>query len=238
MVRDFGEFRLCLRKKDKSKRFTKTPCVLRRLSMADNDVALALDRAVGAGARPEIFVAGADGDFLRILDGGGAALGVLEGRKIVCMRTVLFHPPVDGPLPEGVPPERAAFIDYCVVHQDYRGNNLQFLTYYHLENFLWEEFDHLYTTVSPRNIFSLRNVMDCGFYAFQMKELYGGYMRYVLRKDLKHRPSIRMKRPASAPIRDYFAQQRLMDAGKVGYRLARHASGMWMLFGNISPSSA
>ncbi|MDR2529495.1 MAG: hypothetical protein LBD04_10875 [Synergistaceae bacterium] len=232
-MRDFEEFRLCLRKKEKSKRFTKTPCVMRRLSMADKDEALALHRAMAAGARPEVFVPGSDENFLRILDGDGAALGVLEGRKIVCMRTALFRPPNDGPL--GLPQvERAAFIDYCIVHRDYQGNNLQFLTYYHLENFLWEEFDHLYTTVSPRNVFSLRNVIGCGFYALQMQELYGGHMRYVLRKDLKHCPSIRMKRPSGAPIRDYPAQQRLMDAGKVGYRLVRHISGLWMLFGRLA----
>ncbi|MDR1979712.1 MAG: hypothetical protein LBQ42_13335 [Synergistaceae bacterium] len=237
-MKDFGEHHLCLKKRKKSEFFTKIPCVLRRLTMEDKDEALALHRAMAASATPDIFVPGTDEDFLHILEGGGAVLGVQEGRRIVCMRTVLFQTHDDEILREdmGLLPDqmtRMAFMDYCVVHRDYRGNNLQFLTYYYMEDLLWEDFDYLYTTVSPRNVFSLRNVMDCGFYAFQLKERYGGHMRYLLRKDLKHSPSIRMKRHASAPLRDYPAQQSLMEGGKVGYRLARHISGIWMLFGTL-----
>ncbi|MDR1379289.1 MAG: hypothetical protein LBJ36_09615 [Synergistaceae bacterium] len=190
-------------------------------------------------AEPELFVPGTDGDFLYILEGGGVVIGVQEkSGRIICMRTMLFQPRGDENPNEDVnllphQLKRMAFIDYCIVHRDYRGNNLQFLTYFYLENSLWEDYDYLYTTVSPRNVFSLRNVMNCGFYAFQLKERYGGHMRYLLRKDLKHSPSIRMKRHESASLRDYPVQQRIMNSGKVGYRLVHHVSGLRMLFGAI-----
>ena len=237
-MRDFGEHYLCLKKRKKSELVTKVPCLLRRLTMEDKEDALALHRAMAANANPEIFVPGTDEDFLRILDGEGVVLGVQDEKRIICMRTVLFQTHDDEVLREdmGLLPdqmERMAFIDYCVVHRDYRGNNLQFLTYYYMEDLLWEDFDYLYTTVSPRNIFSLRNVMDCGFYAFQLKECYGGHMRYLLRKDLKHSPSIRMKRHESALLRDYSAQQPILSGGKVGYRLMRNTSGIWMVFGTL-----
>jgi hypothetical protein len=207
--------------------------------MENKGEALALHRAMASKAHPELFVPGTDEDFLHILDGGGVVLGVQEASgRIVCMKTMLFRPRDGdvtgeelGLLPRQM--ERMACIDYCVVHRDYRGNNLQFLTHFYLENFLWEDYDYLYTTVSPRNVFSLRNVMSCGFYAFQLKERYGGHMRYLLRKDLKHSPSIRMKRRDSAALRDYSIQQNIMNDGKVGYRLVRHLSGLRMLFGAL-----
>jgi hypothetical protein len=235
-MKEFKEHHLCLKKRKKTDYFIKTPCILRRLTMDDKDEALALHRAMSTNANPELFVPGADEDFLHILQGGGVVLGVQEGRRIVCMRTVLFQTRDDevtredvGLLPEQM--DRMAFMDYCVVHRDYRGNNLQFLTYYHMENFLWEDFDYLYTTVSPRNIFSLRNVRDCGFYAFQLKERYGGYMRYLLGKDLKQGSFIRTKRHESVLLHNYPAQQRIMEKGMVGYRLMRCMSGTRMAFG-------
>jgi hypothetical protein len=165
-------------------------------------------------------------------------LGVQDGKRIVCMRTVLFQPHDDEVLREymGLLPdqmERMAFVDYCIVHRDYRGNNLQFLTHCYMEAFLWDDFDYLYTTVSPRNVYSLRNVLDCGFYAFQLKERYGGYMRYLLRKDLKNGSSVRTRRHENAPLRDYRAQQDIIKRGKVGYRLVRNMSGIWMAFGAL-----
>lgn len=237
-MKEFGEYRLCLKKRKKSDFFTKVPCILRRLTMKDKEEALALHRAMALRANPEIFVPGSDEEFLRILAGDGVVLGVQDEKRIVCMRTVLFETHDDEVLMEDMKllpdqMQRMAFVEYCIVHRDYRGNNLQFLTYYFMEDLLWEDFDYLYTTVSPRNIFSLRNVMDCGFYAFHLKERYGGYMRYLLRKDLKHSPSVRMKRHMSALLHDYPVQQRIMEDGKVGYRLVRNMSGVWMQFGTL-----
>ncbi|MDR1874336.1 MAG: hypothetical protein LBQ90_04885 [Synergistaceae bacterium] len=237
-MKEFGEYHLCLKRRKKSEFFVKIPCVLRRLTMDDREEALALHRVMASNANPELFVPGTDDDFLQILDGAGVVLGVRDEKRIICMRTVLFETHDEEVLNEnmGLLPDqmkRMAFVEYCVVHRDYRGNNLQLLTYFFMEDLLWDDFDYFYTTVSPRNIHSLRNVMNCGFYAFQLKERYGGHMRYLLRKDLKHSPSIRMKRHVSALLRDYHTQQRIMDDGLVGYRLVRHTSGVWMLFGTL-----
>jgi hypothetical protein len=95
-----------------------------------------------------------------------------------------------------------------------------------MEAYLRDNYDSLYVTVSPRNLVSLRNIISCGFQAFQLKELYGGHMRYILRKDLKASFFIRTKRHESALLRDYRAQQNLMNKGKVGYRLLRSMSEM------------
>ena len=236
-MKDFGEYHLCLKKHEKAGFFTKTKCVLRRLSMDDKDEALALHRTMAGGANHEIFVPGTDDNFLRILE-EGVVLGIHDGKRVICMRTVIFEADDEGFLDEdmGLSPGqmgRVAFSDYCIVHGGYRGNNLQFLTYYHMEAFLWDDFDYLCTTVSPRNIVSLRNVLLCGFYAFQLKERYGGHMRYLLRKNMKDGGVIRTKRHESALVRDYRAQQEIMNRGKVGYRLMRSTSGIWMAFGSL-----
>lgn len=235
-MKDFGEHRLCLNRRRKSELVSKVPCVLRRLTMDDKDEALALHRALAANANPEIFVPGTDEEFLSILEGSGVVLGVRDEKRIICMRTVLFETHDDEVLREDMKllpdqMQRMAFVEYCIVHRDYRGNNLQFLTYCFMEDLLWDDFDYFYTTVSPRNIFSLRNVMDCGFYAFGLKERYGGHMRYLLRKDLKQNLSIRMKRHVGALLHDYPTQQRIIDEGLVGCRLVRNTAGVWMLFG-------
>lgn len=237
-MRDWGEYSLCLRRRRKSEMFTMVPCVLRRLTTADRHEALKLHRAVARNANPEIFVSGTDEDFLNILEGRGVVLGIQEGDRIVCMRTVLFETHDEdllredmGLLPDQKP--RMAFIDYCIVHQDFRGNNLQYLTYCHMENLLWDDFDYFCTTVSPRNFYSLSNVLGCGFYAFRLKPCYGGYMRYILRKDLKHAPSIRTKKHVSALIFDHERQQEFLKNGLVGYRLLHHHSGVWMRFGTL-----
>jgi len=237
-MKDFGEYHLCLKKRKKSEFFVKVPCILRRLTMDDKEEALALHRVMASNANPELFIPGTDEEFLHILDGGGVVLGIHDGRRIVCMRTVLFETHDEEVLREDMkllPDQirRMAFIEYCVVHRDYRGNNLQLLTYFFMEDLLWDDFDYFYTTVSPRNLYSLRNVLDCGFYAFQLKERYGGHMRYLLRKDVKHSPSIRTKRHVSAPLRDYRTQQIVMNENLVGYRLVRNTSGVWMLFGRL-----
>jgi hypothetical protein len=237
-MKDFGEYHLCLKKRKKSEFFVKVPCILRRLTMDDKEEALALHRVMASNANPELFIPGTDEEFLHILDGGGVVLGIHDGRRIVCMRTVLFETRDEEVLREDMkllPDQirRMAFIEYCVVHRDYRGNNLQLLTYFFMEDLLWDDFDYFYTTVSPRNLYSLRNVLDCGFYAFQLKERYGGHMRYLLRKDVKHSPSIRTKRHVSAPLRDYRTQQIVMNENLVGYRLVRNTSGVWMLFGRL-----
>lgn len=237
-MRPFGEYPLCLRRRKKSELFTMTPCLLRRLTMEDKDEALKLHRAVARNAHPEIFVAGSDEDFLNILEGRGVVLGIQEGDRIVCMRTVLFESHDEdliredmGLLPDQRP--RMAFVEYCIVHQDFRGNNLQYLTYCYMENFLWDDFDYFCTTVSPHNLYSLNNVLSCGFYAFRLKPCYGGYMRYLLRKDLKHAPSIRTKKHVGALVSDYGRQQEFLESGMVGYRLIHHHSGVLMRFGTL-----
>ena len=237
-MKNFGEYCLCLKKREKAGSFTMTPCVLRRLSMDDKDEALAFHRALAVEANHDIFVPGTDENFLGILEGKGIVLGIHDGKRIICMRTLFFQTDDEEILNEDMglstaQMKRMAFLDYCIVHSDYRGNNLQFLTYSHIEAFLWDDFDYLYTTVSPRNIVSLRNIINCGFYAFQLKERYGGYMRYLLRKDLKDGSSIRTKRHENALLRDYRAQQDIIGRGKVGYRLVRSMSGLWMAFGTL-----
>ena len=237
-MKTFGEHPLSLKRQSKPGMFTLTPCCLRRLTMDDHEAALALHRAISQNANPKLFVSGSDEDFLRILEGEGIVLGVDDGKKIVCMRTVLFDTHDEGIPREAMKllPEqwtRMAFMEYCIVRQEFRGNNLQFLTYNYLESLLWDDFDYFYTTVSPLNVFSLRNVLSYGFYVFQLKECYGGYMRYLFRKNLKDSTSIYLNKNISAPVSDYAAQQAFLNEGKVGYRLARHHTGLRMRFGTL-----
>lgn len=237
-MKEFGEHLLCLKCENKPGVFSMVPCLLTRLTMEDREEALALHRTMAQKSNPALFVPGSGDDFLYILDGGGIVLGIRDGKRIVCMRSVLFKNQDGEVQPEdfGLLPDqwkRMAFMDYCIVRQEFRGNSLQFLTYRYMESLLWDDFDYIYTTVSPHNIFSLRNVLHCGFHAFQLKECYGGYMRYKLLKDMKHSFTIRTKRHVSALVSDYPAQQAIFSEGLVGYRLVRHHAGLLMSFGAV-----
>ena len=74
--------------------------------------------------------------------------------------------------------------DSAVVHPDWRGNGLQRAMLEAALPLLPPQITHLGATVSPDNSYSLRNAQAGGFVIRCRREMYGGYDRYLLEKQL------------------------------------------------------
>lgn len=75
-------------------------------------------------------------------------------------------------------------IDTTIVHSDFRGNHLQHTLIEEMERIAKEEgLSTLCATVSPDNPYSLRTFIKMGYEIKADKIKYGGFRRYILRKD-------------------------------------------------------
>ncbi len=237
IINGFREQHLYLRKHIGALEYGNVPCLLKRLTMEDYEKVNALHEEIAENTSRELFIPTTVEDLTAILTGDGIALGIEHNSKLICLRLLMFESHVS--LSKETlsfadwSSENSCFMETCIVDKDFRGNNLQFLTYYHMENLLWGHFDSIWSTVSPHNIFSFRNILHCGFYAFELKECYGGYMRFLLRKGLTNRIMIDTHKYNRAKVTDYEKQQALLAQHNVGYRMNRNSAGSWMLYAPI-----
>lgn len=80
--------------------------------------------------------------------------------------------------------EHWANADSAIVHADFRGNGLQRLMLGAALPLFPGRITHIGATVSPENQYSLNNALASGFAIVSRREMYGGYDRYLLKKDL------------------------------------------------------
>ncbi|MDI9370551.1 MAG: hypothetical protein GX181_00075 [Synergistaceae bacterium] len=168
--------------------------------------------------------------------GEGLAIGVYAEGRIIALRSVSY---VKGDLEDAVEdlkldPEEidnVAVMDFCVTDKAFRGNYIQFFTYLHIESLMYPNRYHLYTTVSPRNVFSLRNVLKCGFIAVDFKKKYGGHNRFVLYKNLRRSIPVSTRGRKQVLLRNFDYHPKVMEAGFVGYKTRLKPNGMVMLYG-------
>ena len=74
--------------------------------------------------------------------------------------------------------------DSAIVHPDFRGNGLQRLMLQAAMPLFPGNITHIGATVSPENQYSLNNALASGFAIVTRREMYGGYDRYLLAKEL------------------------------------------------------
>jgi hypothetical protein len=208
------------------------------MSYQDFDVASRLHRKIALGLGPEIFVPTTDEELEWLLTGKGMSVGVWQEGKLICMRAVRTDAKwVEHSVEEmGLKPDgkkRIAITDHCIVDKEYRGNNIQFLTNYELEGLIAVQFDELATTVAPMNVFSLQNVINCGFHITGLGLQYEGYLRYTLVKKFRSDASIWMNWHHAIPIRDIERQKQIISAGCVGYKLKRTHNGFTVLYAPV-----
>ena len=211
------------------------PCEIRRLGPGDIDEVLRLHHRVTRGLSHEIYVPTGDEDLWRLVNGEGISLGVWFEDRLICMRAVVTDADWVGEIlaemgftPE--PEHKTAYTDHCIVDRDFRGNNVQFLTHYAIENEIAAGYGTFYTTVSPKNSFSMQNILGCNFVAVGLKKLYGGYMRFIMRKDLAHNMPLWTHGHLIIPISDAGRQLAALSEGYVGYKLIRKHRGFSVLY--------
>lgn len=211
------------------------PCTMSILKPAHAEDSICLHDRVAKGLTRDIYVPSSADDIRRFLTSDGFTIGIWHHDKLVCARTVTTDGDwVNEQLNEiGEPTDplhSTALTGYMVVDKEFRGNNVQFLTYFLSETLISISKTRVVSTVAPKNVFSLQNIMRCGFHVSSLKKLYGGAVRYVTKKHLKESLPIWINNHHTISIRNLEEQQRVLDLGNVGYKLINKTGGFAMLF--------
>lgn len=164
------------------------PCTMEVLSKKDEDISIKLHDEVAHGLSRDIFAASTKDDLKRFVSEEGLSLGIKYKNRLICLRALKTSPEwVKESLKDyNLAPKRyknSAVTGFCVVDREFRGNNIQFLSQFYAENIVSRNCDSVITTVSPKNIFSLQNVLACGYYIIAIEWTYGGFLRFVLKKE-------------------------------------------------------
>lgn len=162
---------------------------LRRCTPADAPAVFALQNEVRAAMpHPDQFVPDTLENIMAYLE-RDLCIGAWHGSRLGGYLIVRFC----GEAPEnyaaflGVPQSEWvhwANADSAIVHADYRGNGLQRLMMQAALPLFPAGITHIGATVSPQNQYSLNNALASGFTIAARREMYGGYDRYLLAKEL------------------------------------------------------
>ncbi len=211
------------------------PCIFAILDMSDLKDIVRLQGEISEDLSQDIFARTSPEDVARFLGDEGITIGVACNGRLICARTVKTAKPwVDKSISElGYFPtndKKMAITDFCIVDPEFRGNNMQLLTQYYAENLLTRTHDTIVTTVSPKNSYSLMNVVACGYYIVGIKEAYGGYLRYVLEKEFAPNHYLNAHEHVVIRYGDIKKQKEAIDSGMIGYKIVVHPKGRDVLF--------
>ena len=210
-------------------------CTMRGLAEDDIEEAVKFHKRISNEIGDEdIFCE--DNTIAESVLGEGLAIGVFAEGRLIGLRSVSY---VQEHLEEAVedlkldPAEtdNVAVMDFCVIDSAFRGNYIQFFTYLYIESLMYPNRYHLHTTVSPRNVFSLKNVLKCGFIAVDFKKKYGGHNRFVLYKNLRKSIPVSTRGRKQILLRNHDYHPKVMEAGYVGYKTKLKPNGMVMQYG-------
>jgi hypothetical protein len=214
-------------------------CGIGFMGPSDLEEAIKLHCRVTRGLSREIYAPTTDEELELILNGEGMSLGVWFEDRLICMRAVITDPARMSGILEHMGFETgrhgsAAYTEHCIVDKDFRGNNVQFLTHYAMENYISGKFDAILSTVSPKNMFSLQNILACNFVIIGLKTLYGGYMRYIMKKNFRGGAPLWTNGHLVIPSSDLERQREALADGYVGYKRIRKHSEFSILYAPMS----
>jgi GNAT superfamily N-acetyltransferase len=172
---------------------------LRPCTAAEAGVVFALQNEVRARMpHPEQFVPDTE-EQIRQYVAEDLCVGVWDGARLGAYFTLRYCGADEHNYANvlGLPREewpRWANADSAVVHPDYRGNGLQRRMIETALRWLRPGIAGIGCTVSPENTYSLRNLQALGFAIACRREMYGGYDRYVMKKQLETETRARQAR--------------------------------------------
>ena len=211
------------------------PCEIGRMTGDDYDEAAKLHRRVARGMSRELFVPTKERDIMRLLQNEGISIGVWFEDRLICMRAIVTSGEwMDELLADmGLGSDtdsKSIYTEHCIVDRYFRGNNIQFITHYAIENIIEDKYDAVYTTVSPKNNFSLQNIFGCNFVVTGLRNVYGDCLRYILKKDFSRSVPIWTHGHLVLPVHDTKRQVAALGEGYVGYKLIRKSRGFSVLY--------
>ena len=210
-------------------------CTMRILGTEDMEEAVQFHKRISDGIGDAGFFS-EENTLEASIKGEGVVAGAFGEGKLVALRAVSYVKEYvrDAMEDLGLDPSEVnstAVMDFCVTDPAYRGNNLQFFTYIFIENVLYPNRYHLHTTVSPKNIYSIANVLKCGFYAVGFKEKYGGHSRFVFYKNMRKPTAILTRAHKEILLRNHDYHPKVLADGYMGYRVRHKARGTVMYYG-------
>jgi ribosomal protein S18 acetylase RimI-like enzyme len=120
---------------------------------------------------------------------------------------------------------KVAHLKAVVVHPEFRGCGLQRkLAAIHLKVLRDAGFEHVCSTVSPKNCISVENHLASGFVIRGLKVKYGGWLRYIMYKNVckvSHHLIKSVAEVESVGSSDLERQKDLLNRGFVGYEMIR-----------------
>ncbi len=178
-----------------------------------------------------------DEDYFRSLVGSErSVIGVIVGGYLIAYSLIFI--PGEGTenlgRDIGLPEDElksVAHLQAAVVHPDYRGNGLQRrMGAAHLRVIDEKGFEHILCTVSPKNPFSLRNVLSNGFVVRGLKPKFEGAWRYIMYKNLR-RPTRFHCGTVSIKGSDIESQVDLLSRGYLGFNIRLFSADFEVRYG-------
>jgi ribosomal protein S18 acetylase RimI-like enzyme len=121
---------------------------------------------------------------------------------------------------------KAAHLQVVAVHPAFRGNSLQRrMAERHLQVLKDMGYEHVCSTVSPYNPFSLRNFLEQGFVIKALKVKFASRWRYIVYKNLLRPIAIGPEEAAVSPS-DIESQVELLESGLLGFGLRGGPNGL------------
>jgi len=127
---------------------------------------------------------------------------------------------------------KVAHIQFIFVHPRYWGHSFQNKLIKHILD-LVEHIGccHVLCTVSPKNYYSLHNVLQSGFLIREMKEKYGGLLRYILYKNMFIVSHPAWQDIATIKSSDIEGQKRLLGEGFQGFDVSKGSDELIIHYG-------
>lgn len=165
------------------------------------------------------------GEWQHVLSGNGIVLGVFVETQLIGVRTTLF--PYDGEENLGRYMNfskeqllKVVHLETTLIHPDFRGNHLQKrmikITLELLQT--THRYCHLFITVSPFNIASIKSVMSFNIPIVKLESMYGGCQRYIFYYDLSKSLVVDYKEKITVQNTDLMYQKDLLNQGYQGFK--------------------
>lgn len=167
----------------------------------------------------------------------GRIIGVISEKRLIAYRILAF--PGNDPDNLGIDLKlpkkelnKVAHLESFVVHPAYRGNSLQLKTLGPAIRIIRDlNYDHLCATVSTKNYPSLSNPLKGGLVIRELKEKYGGKLRYILYQNLNKPISRNMKCTITVKNTDIARQKKALKQGYCGYKAIKKEEGFEIVYG-------
>ena len=169
----------------------------------------------------------------------GRIIGVFADQGLIAFRA-LYFPDIDDHEwnlgydigLQGSELAKVANLQMVCVNPLYRGNQLGLKMNRHAIRFLKEETDyiHLCATVHPENHYNVRILLRSGFVIKELKEKYGGKLRYIVYQNLRKKINISKNNEILLEFMDIGRQQMMLRSGFHGIALRESKDGFQVVF--------